>query len=184
MIQKIILLILFTVLALSFSPQKVNAQACAAPATATGVTVEYPGCATGTSCDLAQASCAWNSQSDASSYNITVTEVETGTIIKNNETQPSTTTKVLFNITQNRTYKCDVVAVSSCGGLAAAASDQLLCEADALLEPTPTTAVVPTATPVPPTATPVLKPGGPMQTIAVIGGIFVIIIGGILLFTL
>lgn len=183
MIKKLLLLFLLILSVVLFVPQKANAQACAAPATVTGVTVEYPGCATGTSCDLAQASCMWNTQSDASSYNVTVTEVETSTIIKNNESQPSGTTKVLFNITQNRTYKCDVVAVSSCGGLSAAASDELLCEADALLEPTPTIAP-PTATPLPPTATPVLKPGGPMQTIAVLGGIFVVIIGGILLFTL
>ena len=185
MIQKILSLVLFALFLVLFSPQKTFAQSCTAPATATGVTVEYPGCSTSTTCDAAQASCSWNAQSDASSFNVTVTEIETNTIIKNNESHPAATTKVLFNITQGRTYKCDVVAVSSCGGLAAASSDQLLCEADLLLDtPTPTQVVVPTATPIPPTATPVLKPGGPIQSIAVLGGIFVVIIGGILLFTL
>lgn len=187
MIQRL----LFILLAVSFlfiGARQVNAQACSAPAVASGVTVDYPGC-NGSSCDLTQASCSWDSQADATSYNITVTEVETGTIIKNNESQPSSTTKVLFNITQGRTYKCDVVSVSSCGGLAAAASDQLLCEADAIIDtPTPTQSVA-TPTPVPPTATftptPTLPPtGSVLQTVTVLGGILVVIVGGILLFVL
>lgn len=182
MIKRLLILSLFIFSIFFFVPSKVNAQTCTPPATATGVTVEYPGCPTGTTCDLAQASCSWNSQSDAASYNITVTEVETGTIIKNNESQPSSTTKVLFPITQKRTYKCDVVAVSSCGGLAAAATDQLLCEADALIDtPTP---VPPTPTPIPPTKPPPPKAGASYGAIALLGGVIVMVVGGVLLFIL
>ena len=159
------------------------AQACAAPAAATGVTVEFPGC-TGTACVLTQASCKWNAQADAASYNVTVTELETGTVIKNNESVVKGSEKIVFPITQKKTYKCDVVSVSACGGLAAAASDQLLCEADALIN-TPTPTIAPTATRVPPTATPTIaKPGGIGGTIALAGGILLAIIGGIVLLIL
>lgn len=187
MIARLLIVFSFAIL-FAFNATNSYAQACSAPALASGVTVEFPGC-NGTSCDLAQASCAWAAQADASSFNVTVTEVETGTIIKNNESQLGSTTKVLFAITQGRTYKCDVVAVSSCGGLAAAVSDQLLCEADALIDtptPSPTTiASAPTATPVPPTATPTIAPpGNLLQTVTIVGGIMIAIIGGILLFVL
>jgi hypothetical protein len=112
-----------------------------------------------------------------------VTELETSTVILNNASQPSATTKIIFAITQGRTYKCDVVAVSACGGLSAASSDQLLCEADAILD-TPTPAP-PTAVPDQPTATPTIAPPGSIiQTAAVVGGFLVVIVGGILLFLL
>ncbi len=160
------------------------AQACAAPAAATGVQVEFPSC-NGTDCDLTQASCKWNAQSDAASFNVTVTEVETNTIIKNNESEPASTTKISFAITQGKTYKCDVVAVSACGGLAAASSDSLLCQADALVS-TPTATLAPTATPTTrPTATPTIaKPGGEVQSIALIGAVLFAIIGGVVLLVL
>lgn len=164
------------------------AQSCAPPAAATGVQVEFPGC-NGTQCDLTQASCKWNAQSDAASYNVTVTEVETNTVIKNNESETASTTKILFAVTQGKTYKCDVVAASSCGGLAAAASDQLLCQADAIIS-TPTATLAPTATPTPtnpplPTATPTIaKPGGIAQTVALVGGVLIAIVGGIILLAL
>mgnify|MGYP002074439314 CR=1 FL=1 len=182
--KKLLLFIAFILNLALFVPSEANAQSCSAPAVASGVTVEFPGC-NGSSCDLTQASCAWNSQADAASYNVTVTEVETGTIIKNNESQSSSTTKVLFPITQGRTYKCDVVAVASCGSLAAASSDQLLCEADAIIDtPTPTTvAVPPTATPIPATPT-IAPPGGFLQTVSIVGGVLIVIVGGILLFAL
>ena len=186
MIRKFLLLLFVSTFFIFFA-NSAQAQSCSAPVPASGVSVEYPGC-NGSSCDLVQASCAWSSQSDAVSFNVTVTEVETGTVIKNNESQLGSTTKILFNITQGKTYKCDVVAVSACGGLAAATSDQLLCEADALIDtPTPTQVVVsaPTATPVPPTATPTIAPpGGILQTVTIIGGILIAIVGGILLFAL
>jgi len=164
------------------SAPQANAQACAAPAAASGVVVEFPGC-TGDSCDLTQASCSWSTQADAASFNVTVTEVEAGTILKNNESQSASTTKILFAITQGKTYKCDVVAVSACGGLAAATSDQLLCQVDALITPS----IAPTATPISPTATPtptIAPPGGITQSIVLVGGIILAIIGGILLLAL
>lgn len=187
MIRKFLILLFISTFFIFFT-NSAQAQSCSAPAIASGVTVEYPGC-NGSSCDLVQASCAWASQADAASFNVTVTEVETGTVIKNNESQLSTTTKILFNITQGRTYKCDVVAVSACGGLATATSDQLLCEADALIDtptPSPTTVVSgPTATTAPPTATPTIAPPGDiLQTATIIGGILIAIVGGILLFAL
>lgn len=182
MLKKSLFLLIAGFILLFANTKRVEAQTCTAPATPTGVTVEYPGC-NGNSCDLAQASCTWNAQSDASSYNVTVTEVETGTIVMNNESKTSDTTKVFFAITQGRTYKCDVVAVSSCGGLSAAASDQLLCEADAIID-TPTPAP-PTATPIPPTATPTIPPpGGIMQTAAIVSGVLILVVGGIFLFVL
>lgn len=182
--RKLLLLIAFTLSLALFTPPKADAQACTAPATATGVTVEFPGC-NGSTCDLTQASCAWNSQADAASFNVTITEVETNTIIKNNESHPSTTTKILFPITQGRTYRCAVVSVSACGAMAAAATDELLCEADAIIDtPTPTP-VPPTPTPPPPTPTPTIEPPGSLfQTVSIIGGVAIVIIGGLLLFVL
>lgn len=189
LVGSILALILVTFLT-SSSPvlnnTQVYAQSCTAPAVATGVQVEFPGC-NGTQCDLTQASCKWNSQSDAASYNVTVTEVETSTVIKNSESESASTTKILFAVTQGKTYKCDVVAVSTCGGLAAAASDQLLCQADAIIT-TPTATIAPTATPTtppPPTATPTIaKPGGMLQSVALIGGVLIAIVGGIILLAL
>lgn len=163
---------------------KAYAQTCAAPAAATGVTVEFPGC-TGSQCNLTQASCKWNSQSEAASYNVTVTQIEGGVIVLNNVSEPSSTTKVVFPITQGKTYKCSVVAVSSCGGLSSASSDQLLCQADALIAPTVIPTVVPTATPIPPTAAPPVPTipvtGSIMQTIALSGIILATLIGGTVL---
>lgn len=173
-----LLFLLFFVL----TPKSVFAQTCTAPATPSGVTVEYPGC-NGDSCDLTQASCSWSSQSDAASFNVTVTEVETGNIIKNNESQSSSTTKVTFPITQGRTYKCDVVAVASCGTQSAAGTDQLLCEADAIID-TPTPTPVPAGPTSTPTPTPTLVPGGVFQSISIIGGVLILIVGGIMLFVL
>ncbi len=55
------------------------------------------------------------------------------------------------------------------------------------LQPTATATVVPTATatPIPPTATPTIaKPGGMAQTIGIIGGAIIVILGGIFLLVL
>lgn len=141
-------------------------QACTAPQQITNVLVDFPACQDDGTCDLTQASCEWDDSIDAVSYKVTVTEVDTNTVIKNNETIPIDTTKIYFPVTQGKTYKCDVVAVNDCGQLSVAASDQLLCEADALVTtPTPTTPVL-TATPVPsnaPTPTPT-RPTTPTPT--------------------
>lgn len=186
MIKKLLIASFLLLAGSFFMTGKSYAQACSAPAQASGVLVEYPGC-NGASCLFTQASCSWASQADAVSFNVTVTEVETGTVIVNNVSRAASVTKEVFNITQGRTYKCDVVAVSSCGSLAAAASDQLLCEADAIIDtPTPTTAAgVPTTAPNQPTATPTIAPpGGVVQSAAIVVGILFSIVGGILLFVL
>lgn len=139
------------------------AQACAAPATPAGLTVEYPSC-NGNQCDLAQAECTWSSQADVSSFNLTITEVESGVLVKNNESESASTTKIVFPVTQGRTYRCSLVAVSSCGGLSTAATNELMCEADAMLTPSPTIAV-PTATPTPtPANTPPVANAGSDQS--------------------
>jgi hypothetical protein len=170
------------------------ASSCPALPAVTGVKVEYPGCQ-GAQCEFTQASCSWTASAGAVSYNVTVTEVETSTAIKTNESIPSGTTKIVFPITQKKTYKCDVVAVSSCGSLSVASSDQLLCEADAIIStPTPTIVVVPpTATPIPPTATPtptkkptptIAKPGSVEQTFVIFGAVLAAIVGGVMLLAL
>lgn len=196
---------------------------CPAPNATASVTVDFPFCEAG-NCDLTKASCEWEAVGDAASYLVTVSQVEDSSVVKNNESVPSTTTKINFPIVQNKTYKCTVVVVSACQSQSTAASDQLLCEADAILEtptpapptaaptatpvpnaptPIPTAPVVipPTATPIPtatpvaptlaptigPTSTPVppiANPGGTVETIGIIGGIMVVIVGGFLMFAL
>lgn len=170
-----------------------NNASCPALPAVIGVKVEYPGCQ-GTQCEFTQASCSWTESAGAVSYNVTVTQVESGTAVKTNESIPAETTKIIFPITQNKTYKCDVIAVSSCGSLSAVSSDQLLCEADAIIDtptpvvipPTATPTVLPTAT-LAPTKTPtptIASPGGTEQTFVIIGGILFAIIGGIILLAL
>lgn len=167
--------------------------ACAIPSQAQNVLVEYPGCE-GDSCLFTQASCMWDPNVDAATYSLTVTEVETGNIVRN-ESVPNSTTKVLFPITQGRTYKCDVSVANACGSVSASTSDQLLCEADAIIPTTtvtPTTPVAtstPTIAPTAPTSTPSATPtppivGGITPTIGVIGALLLAIIGGIVFLAL
>lgn len=160
-----------------------DAQTCTAPTAVSGVTVAYPSCV-GSNCDLTKASCTWTAESGVASYNATVTEVETSTIILNNASESASTTTISFPITQGKTYKCDITAVASCGAVSAVSSDQLLCEANALLSPTVTP--VPTATPVPPKAPPptIAQPGGVGQTIAITGLVLFAIVGGAVLLML
>lgn len=186
----LIALIVFSLLFHNLSQPylQVHAQTCNAPATATGVEVSYPGCQgeeAGAQCSLENAKCKWNSQADAASYNVTITEVESGNVIKNNESVQSSSNNVLFPVTQGKTYKCDVVAVSSCGGLALAATDQLLCEADAIIA-TPTATLIPTVAPTTPIIPPkvIQQPGGILQTVAITGGVLLAIVGGIIFFVI
>lgn len=157
---------------------KVSAQACPVQAPVNSVTVAYPGCE-GTNCNFTQASCAWSAATGATSYKINVTEIETSVAIKANETVASTITQVVFPITQNRTYKCDVVAVNSCGNQSTVLSDQLLCSADGLLGSTAPTSVPGSST----TPGGIAAPGGIEQTLLIMGGILVTIIGGVLMIT-
>ena len=135
---------------------------CAVMPNVTNVTVEYPACRED-ECSFIEASCSWDSMAGAVSYTVTVTEVESGTIVEDNATQSASTTKIYFPITQNKTYKCDVVASNSCGNVSQPSSDQLLCSSDAIVEtPTPS----PTPGPLTPTATQTPTPTLPPNTTA------------------
>lgn len=126
------------------TPQASPTQSCPIPAQVQNVLVEFPNCV-GDICNFTQASCSWNSVAGATKYQLTITEVDTSTIIKNGE-EEAAITRVVFPITQNRTYKCEVSAKNSCGASGQSGSHSLLCEVDA--------AVV-TPTPIPPTQAPV-----------------------------
>jgi hypothetical protein len=169
----------------SSNGQVLGDETCAAPATVQGVKVEYPGCSVAdpNNCDLAQASCKWDPSSDAASYNVTVTELETGKVVLNNQSEPLSTNKILFPITQKMTYKCDVTAVATCGTVSAAASDQLLCETDAILD-TPTIAPTTSAPTLPPPTPTIANPGGETQTIAILGVVAAALVGGFVLLLL
>lgn len=128
--------------------------ACPAPGTPATVTLSYPLCEagqTGETCQFDKAGCVWESVSSATSYNIKVTEVETGSVVK---TESVTTLNTSFPVVQGRTYKCEVSAVSSCGSVGGTNEDTLLCEAEAFLSPTPTPTPVPVSTPPPATPAP------------------------------
>jgi hypothetical protein len=141
---------------------------CPAVPSVANVFVEFPACR-GATCTFVEASCSWDSLAEAVSYNVTITEIETGKVIVDNVSTPAGTVKVFFPITQQRTYKCDVTATNNCGNVSTASSHQLFCEADAGVVPTvtPIPTSVPTNTPVPtlaptgtpiPTATPISVP--------------------------
>lgn len=128
---------------------------CPAPGTPATVTLSYPLCEggqNGETCQFDKAGCVWDSVSGASNYNVKITEVETGAIIK---TESVATTKTSFPVVQGRTYKCEVSAVNNCGSVGGTNEDSLLCEADAFFSPTPTPTPTPVATP---SATPVPTP--------------------------
>lgn len=127
---------------------------CPAPGTPATVTVSYPLCEAGQSgetCQFDKAGCDWASVSGASTYNVKITEVETGAVIK---TDSVTTIKTSFPVVQGRTYKCEVSAVSNCGSVGGTNEDSLLCQTDAFVSPTPIPTVTPVATPPPPAPTP------------------------------
>lgn len=172
--------------------------ACPAPQQVSGVLVEYPGCE-GDTCLFAQASCKWNVVADATSYNLVVTEVDTGNVVRN-ESIPSSTTKVVFPITQGNTYRCEVSATNACGSIGLSSTHELLCQADALIPtepppPPPTSTPKPTFTPAPtatatptaiiPTATPTIEdPGAFTNTVVISGIVLILIVGGIFLLVL
>lgn len=126
--RKLLLVLLFTVISFLFTVQTVNAQTCAVPAQPGNVLVEYPGCS-GDNCVLTQASCGWDAVTGATSYNITITEVDSGSVVKQ-ETVTSNAT-YLFPVTQGKTYRCTVAAVNACG-TGASNSHELLCQVEGL----------------------------------------------------
>lgn len=159
---------------------------CQQPSQVTNVKVQFPGCDSSGQCSFVQATCNWDANTDATSYTLTVTEVETNTVVLN-QSEPAGTTQVFFNINQGKTYRCDVSAVNSCGAVSVAASDQLLCEANGLVNPTPTITEAPTASPTAvitatETPRPTLPPTGPAYSmvIGVVAAVGIILFGGIL----
>lgn len=177
---KIILVVLFGFLGFLNTPKSIPtafAQTCTTPAQVTNVEVSYPSCV-GDQCNFTQAGCSWSAVVGAANYQVTATEVESGTVVYNQQIA-STITNVSFAITQNKTYKCDVSAINSCGTAGPIGTHSLLCAADA--------AVTVTAAPGQPTSPPA-QPGVPVvgssllttalgiATIFVLAGLFVLLI--------
>jgi len=130
---------------------------CQAPPVVTNVKVEYPSCV-GAQCSFVQASCSWDAITGATSYAIKISQVESGAVVRNDSVNASTT-RIVFSVVQDKTYQCDVSAVSSCG-TGPVGTHSLLCAVQGVVS-TPTPPVqptVPVSTPVPtlvPTATPI-----------------------------
>lgn len=170
-------------------------ETCPAPEPPSEVLVDYPNCE-GTQCNFNQANCAWGDSLDATNYNVTVIQVESGQQVLQ-QTVPSSTTKVTFDVVQRTTYRCTVSAVNTCGATSVSATAEQYCENDALVEatPVPTTPVAPTAplatptvtviTPVPtafiptPIVNEVIPPtGGMIETVGVVVGMLAILAVG------
>jgi len=166
-------------------------QSCEAPVSPENTDISYP-YDDGVNIDLNKASCSWDPVADASSYNVTITELDTETVVDSGS-RPAGTTVVVFDVNQGSTYLCEVSAVNSCGAVSAASSDQQLCETEAFISPSPspspspTTPVAtqppeqPTSTPTPTTAPPQATPPptGTAETLLVGGGLaaFIVAVG-------
>lgn len=148
---------------------------CTAPSQVQNVQVSYPACV-GTQCDLNSLSCSWGAVTGATAYQVTITQVETGTVVYNQQVA-SSTTSVTQSITQNKTYQCQVAAVNACG-TGPAGSQSLLCAINALVSPT----VAPTSTPIP-APIPTVQPTGSYEStiLAVVAVIGLMVAGGLLL---
>lgn len=144
----------------SGAQQTADEEVCPDPSPPSDVLVDYPNCegGVGTQCDFNKANCTWGDSLDATSYNVTVTQVESNQQVVS-ETVPSSTTKVVFDVVQKTTYRCTVTAVNTCGGTSVGVSAEQYCENDALVEATP----VPTT---PLVATPILT-ASPVPTVYV-----------------
>ena len=129
-----------------------NTLTSAAPATPQNVLVEYPSC-TDLDCSFLAASCSWDAVSDAANYQLKVTEVDTGAIVYD-QSQASSVNKIVFPVSQNKVYQCDVTALNADGQSSGTGSHSLLCQTDGIVEPT--TPPVPTA--IPPTKEPTAVP--------------------------
>jgi hypothetical protein len=127
-------------------------ESCTVPAAVQNVLITYPHCDASNNCSLTQANCTWSAVAGVTGYQLTVTETDSNTIVK---TEAVTGTSSIFNVTQNKTYQCDVQAVNACGESGPAGSHTLLCEVDALVSSPSPTPVVTT----PPTPTPTLPAG-------------------------
>lgn len=171
-------------------------QSCPTPAQVQNVQVEFPNCV-GDICNFTQASCTWSSVSGATKYQLKISQVESGEVVRNEQIEAAVT-KVEFPIVQNKTYKCEVSAINSCGSTGVTGYHSLLCAVDALVvtptlpPPKPTSTPIPTPTPIPtliPTSTstpqPTIPPVGGFKTSIAIGlGTVVMILTGIALLAL
>lgn len=168
--------------------QQAQTTSCPIPSQVTGVKITYPNCE-GTQCSFTQANCSWDASTDATSYKLKITEVDTEAIVKD-ETVTSTT-RVVFSVTQGRTYRCEVSAINSCGNKGPSGTDTVLCQVEgAVVSPTPTPS--PTGEPAPsptgeptltltPTPLPTSPPStkAPVPTLPAPGSAETLIIGGI-----
>ena len=104
-------------------------------------------------CVSNQATCAWDPVINAITYHYKIIDVGTSAVISEGDVQ-NPTTQIAFTSQANKTYKCIVNALNSCG-----AGPEGQATATCSISPTPTvTGVPPTPTatpPVPPTSTPV-----------------------------
>ncbi len=123
------------------APLAQQAQTCPAPGQVQNVLVEFPNC-TGDVCNFTEASCTWGALAGATKYNVAITEAETNTNTKTEEVDASAN-RMTFPVNANKTYKCDVSAINSCGTSGVAGSHSLFCAVDALVEATPIPTVIP-----------------------------------------
>ncbi len=162
--------------------------ACQTPGGIQNVAIEYPNPKSdNTGFIFDQANCSWSALTGAANYIITITDVDTGTKVKNNETVTSSTTKVIFPVTNGKTYKCDVTAANSCGTTGPIGTATALCKTDVVVTPAPTStpavaptstpAVAPTTPPVVPTAQVIIPTNTPAPVIASPGNETPMIIG-------
>lgn len=124
-------LLALSLLLLVVASSSALAQSCPLPTAPTNVLVEYPGCV-GDNCSLVQASCSWGAVAGATSYSVKITETDTSTIIKSETVTTNDT--YIFPVTQNRTYRCEVSAINSCG-TGPASQHELLCKVEGLTSP-------------------------------------------------
>jgi len=118
------------------TPVTVQETTCPTPSQVQNVLVEFPNCV-GDACNFTQASCSWGSVAGATQYQVKISQVESGEVVRDDKVEAATT-RIEFSIVQNKTYKCDISAINSCGVSGAAGSHSLLCAVDALVEtPTP-----------------------------------------------
>lgn len=167
------------------------------PPAVTNVVADYPYTVEGTA-DFARASCSWDAVTEAVSYAVKITQKDTGSIIKN-EAVNSSETSYVFDVTDGKTYTCEVAAINDVGVQGATGSDEVLCEADVVSSPAPTAAPTTPTTPIPtssvaatliPTSppvstsapTPTLPPTGVTENLAIValGGVVLMILGGLL----
>ena len=94
-------------------------------------------------CISDQASCAWDAVLSATTYHYKIIEVGSNAVISEGDV-PSSTTKITFTSQANKTYKCVVNAVNSCG-----IGPEGQATATCSVSPTPTVPAPTPTTPVP-----------------------------------